>query len=530
MHFSTPGSLDCITKMTGKHVADKHPGSLHPSGRQTTIPSKAEVHTHLGMRQLMGIHGLSNVRSCFHPPVDAPWKTLGVHMSHARFRFLSSHLHFCDDDKQVPKNSPDCDELFKLRAVVSTLQKRFRLNWMPSLFLSCDESLVPSRHRWLRAHHKDKPHKWGIEILALCDARTGCVASFCVNDGLTKAVGNGEVEDCSPPDAPEDFLDIVKSVGKSAAIVARLVSTLRRSDSRVARVMVGDRRFANLPMMRWCARHGFGCIGTTKSDRRAFPGKFVKLDKVDKKERGAFKSAHCVLDGVTYLTCQWNDNNAVTVVGTVGSTKNMEVLRRNKTGRRERVSCPQNVMLHNETMGGVDRLDQLRLGKTSLSAVAVFRRKSHLKLVFALMDTARVNALIWCRKQHGISTSKPEFDCQSAMGFMAEGKRITCPLLSATQSEEKGNGRFSGLHRLEKLDQFKHVMRRRKRVRMHDPATKQRHCVLCRAKGLKRRTLCHCKQCPPSLQAPHETSKSCPRFHPECFMKFHGELIPEIDG
>ena len=102
-----------------------------------------------------------------------PAGTFHEFMSRNRFSEVVRDLHFCDNLE--PR--PIYDKLWKIRRVITVMQKRFMSGWtLPPVF-SFDEGVLPcfSRMNTTRMYMPDKPHKWGSKMFLACDA----VSAYC---------------------------------------------------------------------------------------------------------------------------------------------------------------------------------------------------------------------------------------------------------------------------------------------------------------------------------------------------------------
>jgi hypothetical protein len=100
--------------------------------------------------------------------------SFGRFIARDRFMQVARDLHFNSNNDPRART----DRAWKIRAVVSCLQKTFRQNFVPPSELSFDEAMLPSRSSFnkMRIYMKDKPHKWGTKLFMLCCART----SYCI--------------------------------------------------------------------------------------------------------------------------------------------------------------------------------------------------------------------------------------------------------------------------------------------------------------------------------------------------------------
>ena len=99
-------------------------------------------------------------------------------MSRNRFKEIKRFLHFADKTKDKKKEEQGYDCLYKVRTLLTELQKQCRENWNPSQFLSMDEMDVP--FCGLHAHKERITYKKagdGFLVYALCD-KPGYVFDF----------------------------------------------------------------------------------------------------------------------------------------------------------------------------------------------------------------------------------------------------------------------------------------------------------------------------------------------------------------
>lgn len=140
-------------------------------------------------------------------------------------------------------------------------------------------------------------------------------------------------------------------------------------------------------------RNTFAC-GTVRSSSKGLPTFMRKNKKNDKSmARGEFQF------GVNNKTAavKWMDRKPVCFLSSVHNPRKVStVLRRQRNGIRIEVGCPEVVKVYNQSMGGVDKFDQLR------ECYAVGRRsvKWWHRIFYYLLDLAIVNGFVmWKLKQ-----------------------------------------------------------------------------------------------------------------------------------
>lgn len=100
-----------------------------------------------------------------------PTGTFQKVMSRDRFREISRFLHFTDNQDPAAAK----DRAWKIRSVLSTLEKTFKEGYVLGSRVAIDEGMLPSHNRRnpTRTFMKDKPHRWGSKCVMTCCAETG---------------------------------------------------------------------------------------------------------------------------------------------------------------------------------------------------------------------------------------------------------------------------------------------------------------------------------------------------------------------
>jgi len=113
-----------------------------------------------------------------------------VGLSINQYQQLLRYMHMVDNSKQKGSNHADFDKCFKVRPLISLLQKVF-IRWAsPGKNNVMDEAGIPSRHRWMRTFNPSKPVKYFMEILMGCDSLTRYCWHFFVTESAKKTVLN----------------------------------------------------------------------------------------------------------------------------------------------------------------------------------------------------------------------------------------------------------------------------------------------------------------------------------------------------
>ena len=117
------------------------------------------------------------------PIIHTPYAA-SVGMSRDRFLAILTMFHLNNNDEKAARGQPDYDPLFKIRPVIDTLITKFQDVYTPEEQLTIDEAICPFRGRiFFRVYIKGKPHKYGIKIFELCEAKSDYVYNLDVYTG-----------------------------------------------------------------------------------------------------------------------------------------------------------------------------------------------------------------------------------------------------------------------------------------------------------------------------------------------------------
>jgi hypothetical protein len=86
-------------------------------------------------------------------------------MSRDRFKDIISVLHLSTNALQPERDSPDYDRLYKVRGLLTNLNRHFEENAEKETIISVDEQMIPyKRTLGLKVYMKGKPTKWGLKV------------------------------------------------------------------------------------------------------------------------------------------------------------------------------------------------------------------------------------------------------------------------------------------------------------------------------------------------------------------------------
>ena len=331
------------------------------------------------------------------PSGAIPAGTWSSYMPRQRFRDITRFLHFSDNKHPLAKK----DRAWKIRRVVETVQDTFARGMTIGRWIAFDEMVIPSRssRNAVRIYLKNKPHKYGTKLFAVCCGETNYCARVDVYCGARQ---DKSIVDC---------------LSGAAAVLRNLKALFPPSkvDRRQMRVVVTDREYTCVTLAVRLLMMGFCSIGTALPSRLGFPKQlklgFKNVPKDMANKRGLCNLMQCSAEP-NLFACNWLDNKPVYFLACGVATWKTSIIRREKNGSSVDVSCPQFVADYNKYMNGVDAHDQLRLQRYSVQR-SLRWKKYYKTLFFGLVDMALVNAYIvhcqYCKSIGEKPMSHPNF-------------------------------------------------------------------------------------------------------------------------
>ena len=409
--------------------------------------------------------GLINV-----PKIADYWKTsweshipfFGKIMSWNRFQSILSFLHVSHTPLGSTPKKTD-----KIKMFIDRLLPKFSSQYNPSENISIDETMIGYRGRFGAIQYMpQKPTKWGIKIYSIADSINGYLLNFVVYTGSETNLTTGTYA----------------HLPKTTQLVMNLVSPYLDKGYH----LYTDRFYSSVLLAKELENRGTRFTGTLNINRVNLPDAI----RSSKKKRfslpiGGYRAFR---DGRSMVSA-WRPKKKkyIFMLSTGYTAKFTTITRRGRAPVRK----PEVVHAYNQSMNGVDILDQL-------SVYYCFDRKSvkWWKVFFWCIEVALVNSHIIHKNAFG-STTYLEYWRSIINSF-------TSVYLQNVPGPSLGRRRLLQVDTPERLDQRKHFLGKR--------ATSDQHeCKICSSSHKRKRTVYFCKtcNCHPPL---------CPV---DCFEKYH---------
>lgn len=106
-------------------------------------------------------------------------KNVASYMTRDRFLNILAFLHASDNAREPPRDDPQYDAGYKISKIASLLLGKWQAAYGLKREISVDETLIPFKGRTkLLQYMPNKPHKWGIKVWTLAEAKTGYIYNW----------------------------------------------------------------------------------------------------------------------------------------------------------------------------------------------------------------------------------------------------------------------------------------------------------------------------------------------------------------
>ena len=278
-------------------------------------------------------------------------------MSYRRFCKVKQYLHFSNNE-DYDKDTHPCPKLNKIWNFYLKIVDKFRNMYTPDKYIAIDESLMLYKGRlgWVQ-YIPLKRARFGIKFYMLCESKTGYVWSFIIYTGKGTTVD-------------EEY--------KNLPVSTQVVMTLMKDMLDKGYCLTVDNYYTSPQLAELLIARKTDIYGTVRLTRKDMPVDIGK-EKLKKGEIETYTRGKV-------MTMRWKDKKDVSLLSTVHNNEMMIVEKRGVA-----VSKPKVVMDYNNTMGGVDKVDQ------HLADYPVPRKRGkryYKKIFFHLLDLSLWNSFI----------------------------------------------------------------------------------------------------------------------------------------
>lgn len=358
--------IDKVVEHTNRQI------SLAPINQRYGGPTdRNEIHALLGILYLAGVHkaGKRNAPDLW----DMAWSGTFYRcaMNVKRFQYLMVVLRFDDRSSREQREESE-GRMSPIYEVFNEVNQNCQLFYSPSAHVTVDEQLLAFRGRCkFRVYMPAKPDKYGIEVVALCDAKT----FYRYNAILYLGKGS------TPTGVPQ-----------AEYFVKKLVEPLFGSNRNVTM----DNRFTSRVLFQQLRDKRLTAVGTIRKNRRELPPAMVDV-KPRQLNSVMFSSA----DQMTLLSFCPPKKSPKKVVLLLSSMHAEHDSHQFAATNRK----PTIIEYYNKTKGGVDSHDQLSHAYSTIRAT----NRWPLLVFFGLLDTAGINAAILLRMSTGVTVPRRHF-------------------------------------------------------------------------------------------------------------------------
>ena len=371
-------AIQCLRTIVGS------PGSR--SSRWGKLKFSADhLKKYLGLTLLIGLVKKRNTSTYWNkkfPCLSTPY--FAKVMSRNVFQLISQFLHCSDNTRpEAQRDSPRYDPLHKFKLLLDGLNDACKRYFVPSQFISIDESLIGLKNRTEliqyipNKHH----HKWGVKLYAVTDSATGYPLHTSVYCGKKRAGLSSE---------HGHSYDVVKDLMTQAHLLNKgyhLFEDNLYTSPTLAEYLFGQRTLLT---------------GTLRSNRKGVPT--ILKNAKPKEECSYFRKGHL-------LALSWREKKSQKkpcLVLTTGISAGMVNHRRRDGSFKE---LPHPVSMYNQHMGGVDLLDQ------QVDYVAGERafHKFWKKCFFAMIDRMAYSAYVLYDRNSPAAGKLSRFDFMSTL-------------------------------------------------------------------------------------------------------------------
>lgn len=360
--------IDMIVLETNRYAEQCIQSSVfrrHSRSKKWVPTSRDEMNSFLALIILQGIVKKPTVEQYWSKRHSTSTPFFSKIMSYRRFQLIYRYMHFADNNAFDAKTH-ECPKLAKIWPVLKHLSSSFQKAITPERDVSIDESLMLFKGRlaW-KQYIPLKRSRFGIKSYMLCESKTGYVWSLIIY------TGKGTL-----------FDDKYKHLCMSSQVVMTLMKPLLDKGYCVTT----DNFYSSPELADILISRSTDTYGTIKLRRKEVP-KELLLKKVKKGEIVAYQRGKvCIM--------KWMDKKAVSLISTIHNPEKIQTT----NYKKEVKTKPRVVVEYNNTMGGVDRMDQ---NITSYPAIKKRGKRYYQKIFYHLLDISLWNAYVLYKRNGG---------------------------------------------------------------------------------------------------------------------------------
>lgn len=288
-------------------------------------------------------------------------------LPYQRYIEIKKNFHMTDNENFDANDHP-CPKLHKIWPFYDYVNKKFSEFYVPDRDISIDESLMLYKGRlsW-KQYIPSKRSRFGVKSYYLCEAKSGYVYSGIIY------TGKGTLLNQKYKDLP---------------LTTQIVMTLMEPLLNKGYCLTTDNFYTSPQLANILVSHTTDTYGTIRQNRKGLPGYF-KSKKLKKGEATSFRKGKI-------MVLKWKDKKDVALLSTIHNNEFKTTDKLDKDGNI--IKKPIVVIDYNDTMGGVDRMDQ------RIHDYAITRKrgkKYYKKIFFHLLDVCIFNSFILYQKNGG---------------------------------------------------------------------------------------------------------------------------------
>ena len=268
------------------------------------------------------------------------------------------------------------DKCYQLRWFIRQFNFMAKKTFILGPNASFDEGGIPMRSRFcpVRQYNKDKPAKYRVDFFILADSRDYFIYHLDVYQGKNKA--------------NIDIHPSVKHLPTTQKAVANaILKSQIDNDTDGCRYLFMDNRYAAPQLLAlMLTNYNIRAVGTCKANRVGFDS--AKLPVANNATRGTY--ARVVDKRLGMVISRWKDSKVLQTVSTV-MQKGEQIVKRQVGANLVDVRCPNDIVLYQQNMGGVDRGDQHRMVGAGFANVSHYK-KWFKKAFFGIADFCLLQA------------------------------------------------------------------------------------------------------------------------------------------